>query len=72
MDLDTAKSPYAAILTLGLVLSSIISPKLWRFCVIFRGLQGSQTKRVLSKFFLRHRPPFDRVLGVIAPHSTGP
>ncbi len=37
----------------------------------FRGLQGSQTKSVLSKFFLRHRPPFDRVLGVIAPHSTG-
>ena len=36
----------------------------------FRGLQGSQTKRVLSKFFLPHRPTFDRVLGVIAPHST--
>src|SRR5271154_168712 len=37
----------------------------------FRGLQGSQTRGVLSKFFLSHQPPFDRVSGVIAPHSTG-
>ena len=37
----------------------------------FWGLKGSQTKTVLSKFFLPHRPTFDRVLGGIAPHSTG-
>src|SRR5271168_235116 len=70
-EIEASPSFFSKLFQIHAVLLQAFPKKALAVLCDFRGLQGSRTKRALSKFFLPHRPPFDRVLGVIAPHSTG-